>query len=71
MSQQQNKKIPLVLLNSKRCKNCGICLEFCSQGVFGWNSESKVEVTNTEKCNLCRLCEMRCPDFAIFVQEIA
>ncbi len=72
MSQQpQNKKAASVLLHTKRCKNCGICLEFCPQGVFAWNAESAVEAAHPEKCNLCRQCEMRCPDFAIFVQEIA
>ena len=68
--QQQQKKTATVLLNSKLCKNCGICEEFCPKDVFQWNQDSEVEVGNPENCIICRLCEMRCPDFAIFVQEI-
>ncbi|HWR44519.1 4Fe-4S binding protein [Sporomusa sp.] len=58
----------LKVLNN-RCKGCGICVEFCPKKVLIVNQFEKVEVVIEEECILCRQCEMRCPDFAIFVQK--
>lgn len=56
-------------LHINRCKGCGICVEFCPKQVLVVNPIEKVEVAHEENCILCRQCEMRCPDFAIFVKE--
>lgn len=56
-------------LHINRCKGCGICVEFCPKKVLVVNQLEKVEVANEKDCILCRQCEMRCPDFAIFVQK--
>ena len=48
------------------CKNCGICAAFCPKGALEMG-EHGPEWTNPEKCIGCRLCELRCPDFAIEV----
>jgi MinD superfamily P-loop ATPase containing an inserted ferredoxin domain len=54
----------------KWCKACGICMTFCPQQVLGMDKDSgKVCVVNADKCNGCRLCELRCPDFAIDVDN--
>lgn len=29
-----------------------------------------VEVANPEKCKPCKLCEINCPDFAIYVESM-
>lgn len=55
-------------INKKWCKGCAICVEFCPKQVLGI-SEEKVTVVNADACIKCRLCEYRCPDFAIFVKE--
>ena len=52
-----------------RCKGCGICVEFCPRKVLAVNQHEKVEVVNESACIQCRQCELRCPDFAIFVQK--
>lgn len=54
---------------SNRCKGCGICVAFCPKKVLTVNQLEKVEVVSEEECVLCRQCEMRCPDFAIFVHK--
>lgn len=56
-------------LHINRCKGCGICVEFCPKKVLGVNHLEKIEVVNEEDCILCRQCEMRCPDYAIFVKK--
>ena len=48
----------MLKLVTKRCKGCGICVNFCPKKVL--------EVTEVGKCGQC---EMRCPDYAIFVEK--
>lgn len=56
-------------IHTNRCKGCGICVEFCPKKVLTVNQLDKVEIDNEKNCILCRQCEMRCPDFAIFVRQ--
>jgi len=49
------------------CKGCGICVEFCPTHALELDDRFKVKVARPEKCTGCRMCELRCPDLAIFV----
>jgi len=51
------------------CKGCGICIEFCPKDVLGWDEEGKVKVVALEDCIDCKLCELRCPEYSIFLLE--
>jgi len=51
------------------CKGCRICLEFCPTGTLDLDDRFKIVVAHPEKCIACRMCELRCPDMAIFVQK--
>ncbi len=51
------------------CKKCGICIAFCPQQILEADEASYPVVKNPEKCTGCRLCEIRCPDFAIAVHR--
>ena len=53
----------------ERCKGCGICAEFCPKKVLVVSEIEKIEVANPDACIQCRQCELRCPDYAIFVQK--
>ena len=53
----------------ERCKGCGICVEFCPKKVLELSELEKVVVAREQDCIKCRQCEMRCPDFAIFVEN--
>ena len=50
------------------CKGCNICVAFCPKNVLVL-SGGKVSAEKPGDCIGCRLCEMRCPDFAIEVNE--
>jgi 2-oxoglutarate ferredoxin oxidoreductase subunit delta len=55
------------------CKGCGLCVDICPTGTLQLedNIESKfgvsVRVDAADYCIGCKMCEFRCPDFAIFV----
>ncbi len=53
------------------CKGCRICVEFCPTGTLDLDERFKVTVAHPEKCIGCRMCELRCPDMAIFVVKAA
>jgi 2-oxoglutarate ferredoxin oxidoreductase subunit delta len=50
------------------CKKCGICAAFCPFKVIELDEEGAPKVVGPEKCKGCRLCELRCPDFAIRIK---
>lgn len=50
------------------CKGCGYCVEFCPKKVLILKHE-KVTIEDPDNCICCGLCELRCPDYAIWVEE--
>ena len=61
------------MVRAERCKGCGYCVEFCprhvlaSSGSFNKKGYHPPQVDQPEECTACRLCQLMCPDFAIFV----
>ena len=51
------------------CKGCRICVDFCPTGTLDLDDRFKVKVAHPEKCIGCLMCELRCPDMAIFVEK--
>ncbi|HML34831.1 MULTISPECIES: 4Fe-4S binding protein [Sporomusa] len=56
------------------CKGCGLCIEKCPVKCIGWSEELGVYGTprveaDMEKCILCGICQMVCPDCAIRVEK--
>jgi 2-oxoglutarate ferredoxin oxidoreductase subunit delta len=47
------------------CKKCGICAAFCPKGVLRQEKNGTIRAQRPDLCDGCRLCELRCPDFAI------
>jgi len=52
------------------CKGCGICIEFCPQGVFEASEQGRPHVAHPEKCTACHWCDTHCPDMAITVRRL-
>jgi 2-oxoglutarate ferredoxin oxidoreductase subunit delta len=59
----------VIEIDYQSCRECGICVEFCKPGVLVMNASGKPEVVEESNCTVCRLCELRCPDLAIRVNE--
>ncbi len=66
---KKNAAIEITIVK-KWCKNCGICVEFCPAKVFTLGTLNEPIISAPEACTVCRLCELRCPEFAIMVTEI-
>lgn len=56
-----------IKINKSWCKGCGICIAFCPKQVLGFDSKGKVDMLDRDNCIKCGQCELRCPDFAIFL----
>jgi 2-oxoglutarate ferredoxin oxidoreductase subunit delta len=59
-----------VIVFSKWCKQCGLCVAFCPRHVLGQAEDGSVVVVNPDECTACSWCELHCPDFAITVRRI-
>ncbi|MBA1335296.1 MAG: 2-ketoglutarate ferredoxin oxidoreductase subunit delta [Firmicutes bacterium] len=57
-----------VIVNTDWCKRCGICVEFCPVEVFTQEVDGTPVPEHLEKCTGCRMCVLRCPDFAVEVE---
>jgi 2-oxoglutarate ferredoxin oxidoreductase subunit delta len=68
----QNKKVkepPSIDIYKAWCKACGICVAFCPTGALGRDESGSPYVADINKCINCGWCEIRCPDFAIHVEQ--
>ncbi len=63
----ENEKVNITII-PRYCKGCEICVRLCPKSVLGMEM-FKVKVVDLEKCIRCGQCELRCPDFAIFVEK--
>jgi 2-oxoglutarate ferredoxin oxidoreductase subunit delta len=66
-----------VFIIDDRCKGCAFCVEYCPRDVLRMSEEFNrkgyhpPEVIKSGECLNCNLCEMICPEFAIFSVESA
>lgn len=53
----------------ERCKGCNICVAFCPKKILALDTLGKIHVTDEQSCINCGQCELRCPDYAIYVEK--
>ena len=58
-----------ITLKLPRCKGCGLCVAFCPKQVLGLSELGKVVILKADDCIASGQCELRCPDYAIFVDK--
>jgi len=69
------KQVVTVLIDSKLCKGCGLCIANCPNKIIkmgknvGFYGSNLPEITDLAECRGCGLCELFCPDFAITLQR--
>ena len=56
-----------ISVNTKLCKSCGICADFCPKNVYDFTIGYPPVANREASCIGCKICEMKCPDFAIEV----
>jgi 2-oxoglutarate ferredoxin oxidoreductase subunit delta len=68
--EKKKKRKFSVDVNLAWCKGCQICVHFCPVSIIEPTGvDNKVRITDQDKCTGCMQCEMRCPDFAIYVRR--
>lgn len=60
------KTLKQLQVNKEWCKGCGICVAFCPRDVLGIK-DGKVNIEDIDSCIECGQCELRCPDYAIYL----
>lgn len=60
------KTFKMLQINENWCKGCGICVAFCPKDVLDIKS-GKVIIKDIDACIKCGQCELRCPDYAIYL----
>ncbi|MFW6149522.1 MAG: 4Fe-4S dicluster domain-containing protein [Atribacterota bacterium] len=58
-----------ITVNQDWCKACGICIHYCPKTVLSANEKGFPVAERIDDCIKCMLCELRCPDFAITVEN--
>ncbi len=63
-----------IFIIADRCKGCGFCIEFCPKEVLAFSDDLNpkgyhppiVVKDKLVDCENCQLCQIICPDFAIY-----
>lgn len=69
--------MPQITIDAEYCKGCNLCVHVCPKGALQKGTEVRsvkgylMPVADPEKCILCRMCEVVCPDFSVTVTEEA
>lgn len=61
-----------VLIETERCKGCGLCIAVCPPAVLGLGAlntkgYAAAVLLDNERCTSCTACALICPDAAITV----
>ena len=63
------KTVPEIHICEEFCKGCDICVDACPKNCLALENGT-VAIVDAGACTGCGLCELRCPDFAIWIGDI-
>jgi NAD-dependent dihydropyrimidine dehydrogenase PreA subunit len=55
------------LIDPGRCTNCNICIRVCPTDVFDRTEGETPEIARQDVCQTCFMCEVHCPEDAMYV----
>jgi NAD-dependent dihydropyrimidine dehydrogenase PreA subunit len=59
-----------IIINRELCNGCKICFKSCFVDAINWDDEKKKPIeAYPEDCVHCMLCEVNCPQKALYVTE--
>jgi 2-oxoglutarate ferredoxin oxidoreductase subunit delta len=64
-----------IYVDGEICKGCQLCIHFCPKKVFEVGEEVNdkgfviPKIAHEDQCIKCKICELICPDLAIFVED--
>ena len=64
-----------VHIDTRICKGCGICIYHCPAEVLELSDQRNQKgynvcrVVAADQCKRCQMCEICCPDFAVYVER--
>lgn len=59
------------LVSTARCTACNICVSACPTNVFEAVPDAPPRIARQEDCQTCFMCELYCPEDALYVAPIA
>lgn len=68
--------MPRIVVDDFYCKGCGLCVDFCPQGIIVLDTDTitakgchPAKLVCEDKCTGCCTCATMCPDVAITVER--
>jgi NAD-dependent dihydropyrimidine dehydrogenase PreA subunit len=58
------------LINAERCTNCNLCVRICPTDVFDKTQAGPPKIARQQVCQTCFMCEVHCPEDAMYVAPI-
>lgn len=64
-----------IFIDDRVCKGCGLCIHYCPREVLRLSDKRNqkgytvAEVYDAGECTGCKLCEVGCPDVAIYIVD--
>ena len=59
------------IVSASRCTACNICVRVCPANVFDIVPDAAPRIARQDDCQTCFLCEIYCPEDALFVSPHA